>query len=135
MTKEELRAYRGLKLERDKLRGIIKDLEAVMYNPRGQRLDGMPRSGSGTGGSVVENIAIKHAELLETYQQKEAELLAAMQRIEDAIDALEPTERTVIRLYYVEGLTWEEVAVAMSYCWRHVHRIHGYALEKLRATE
>lgn len=134
MTKEELRAYRGIKLERDKLRGIIKDLEAVMYNPRAQRLDGMPRSGKGAR-SGVESIAIRHADLLEEYRKKEADLLSAMQTIEKTIESLEPTERAVIRLYYIKGLTWEEVAVEMSYCWRHVHRIHAQALEKLRAAE
>lgn len=135
MTKEELRTYRSLKLERDKLRNLIKNLEAVMYKPRVQRLDGMPRSGAFAGSSVVENIAIKHADLLETYQQKETELLDAMQKIEQAIELLDPTERTIIRLYYVEGLKWEEVAVELCYSWRHVHRIHGVALEKLKATE
>ncbi len=134
MTKEELRSYRSIKLEMDKLRGIIRNLEAVMYNPRGQRLDGMPRSGSGTG-SGVESIAIKHAELLEAYRRKEKELLEAMQKIEQAIDSLDPLERTLVRLYYIDGLKWEEVAVEMSYCWRQVHRIHAAALEKLKATE
>lgn len=135
MTKEELRTYRSIKLERDKLKQLVKNLEAVMYKPRVQRLDGMPRSGAFAGSSVVENIAIKHADLLETYQQKEAELLDAMQKIEKAIDVLDSTERTLIRLYYIEGVTWEEVAVQLGYSWRHVHRIHGFALEKLKATE
>lgn len=134
MTKEELRAYRGIKLERDKLRGIIKDLEAAMYNPRAQRLDGMPRSGSGAR-SGVESIAIRHADLLDEYRKKETELLSAMQAIEQAIESLDPTDRTVIRLYYIKGLTWEEVAVEMTYSWRQVHRIHARALKKLRAAE
>lgn len=134
MTKEELRAYRGIKLERDKLRGIIKDLEAVMYNPRAQRLDGMPRSGSGAR-SGVESIAIRHADLLETCHRKEKELTKAMENIERAIEVLDPLERTIVRLYYIKGLTWEEVAVEMSYSWRHVHRLHSAALEKLKASE
>ena len=134
MTKDELRTYRGIKLERDKLRGLIKDLEAVMYNPRAQRLDGMPRSGSGAR-SGVEGIAIRHADLLETYHRKEKELTKAMENIERAIEVLDPLERTIVRLYYIKGLTWEEVAVEMSYSWRHVHRLHSAALEKLKASE
>lgn len=134
MTKEQLKEYRSIKLERDHLADMIKEMEATLYAPRSQRLDGMPRGGSSPG-SMVETAAIKHAELLDRYQQKVAELSAALVDIEKAIEVLEPRERTLIRLHYAEGLTWEEVCVAMNYSWRQVHRIHAKALETLRSKE
>lgn len=134
MTKEQLKAYRSIKLERDRLADMIEELEATIYGPKAQRLDGMPRGGSRPG-SVTEESAIKHAELLGRYQQKVAELSAALAEIENAIEVLEPRERTLIRLHYAQGLTWEEVCVAMTYSWRQVHRIHAKALETLKATE
>lgn len=134
MTKERLRKYRDIKLERDKLAAMIDEVEAVLYGPRAPKLDGLPHGGSAPG-SVVEEAAVKHAELLEKYRRKVEELTAALALIENAIEVLEPRERTLIRLYYAQGLTWEEVCVAMSYSWRQIHRIHGAALEALKARE
>lgn len=133
MTKEQLRAYRDIKLERDKLATMIEEVEAVLYSPRSQRLDGMPRGGSAPS-SLVEEAAIKHTELLERYRQKVSELSSALVEIENAIEVLEPRERTLVRLYYAQGLTWEEVCVAMNYSWRQVHRIHAKALERLKSA-
>ncbi len=131
MTKEQLKAYRAIKLERDKLAAMVEELEGTLYGPKAQRLDGLPRGGSGTS-SAVEDAAIKHAELLGKYQQKMAELCDALAEIEKAIETLEPRERTLIRLHYAQGLTWEQVCVAMSYEWAQIHRIHAKALEKLK---
>ena len=131
VTKERLKAYRNLKLERDQLGAMIEELGAKIYSPKTQSLDGMPRSGSGPG-RPTEDAAIKHAELLEKYRQKVTELTEALIEIERAIEVLEPRERTLIRLHYAQGMTWEEVCVAMNYSWRQIHRIHAKALEALR---
>ena len=131
MTKEQLKAYRAIKLERDKLAAMVEELEGTLYGPKAQRLDGLPRGGAGTH-SAVEDAAIKHAELLGKYQQRMAELSAALAEIEKAIETLEPRERTLIRLHYAQGLTWEQVCVAMRYEWAQIHRIHAKALEKLK---
>ena len=134
MTKEQLRSYRDIRLERDKLEKLIEELEATMYSPATSNTDGTPRGASGPS-RPVESAAVKHTELLERYKQKEAELAEAMLDIENAIDTLEPRERTLIRLYYAKGLTWEQVAVTMSYSWRQIHRIHSAALEALKNKE
>lgn len=133
MTKEELKTYRSITLERDRLLIMIEELEAQMRSPKSQRLDGMPHGGSAPG-SVVESLVVRHTELLDRYHQKVAELTAAAGEIETAIEVLEPRERTLIRLHYIQGLTWEEVCVAMAYSWRQVHRIHAKALETLKGA-
>lgn len=130
MTKTQLRSYRSIKLERDNLNRTIKELEAVIYSPRAAQINGQPHGGSGTS-SVVERAAIKHAELIERYHHKTAELTEAMAEIEEAIENLSPTERTLMRLYYIDGLTWEVVCCEMNYSWRQVHRIHSRALASL----
>lgn len=134
MTKEQLKGFRSIKLERDRLLLMIEELEAQMRSPKSQRLDGMPRGGSSPS-SPVENLVVKHTELLERYYEKVAELTAATVEIEEAIERLSPRERTLLRLHYIEGLTWEEVCVAMSYSWRQVHRIHAVALAMLKGEE
>jgi DNA-directed RNA polymerase specialized sigma subunit len=48
------------------------------------------------------------------------------------IDSLtDERSRQVLTAYYLEHLTWEQVAVHVGYSWRHVHRIHGEALQEL----
>lgn len=39
--------------------------------------------------------------------------------------------QTVLQLYYVDVLTWEEVAVRMHYSWRWVMKLHGKALQEV----
>ena len=96
---------------------MIEELEAEMKGPRSQRLDGMPRGGSAPS-NPVENLVVKHADLIERYQQKVAALTEAVREIENAIEILDHRERTLIRLHYIQGLTWEEVCIAMNYSWR-----------------
>lgn len=127
MTKAQLRAYRDIKLERDRLEAMVAALE---YGPSGLRLDGMPRSGK--IGDPTGSQAIDHTQVRDLYKQKVAELDQAIVEIEAVIECLEPRERTLIRLYYIEGLTWEEVCVSMSYSWRQIHNIHRKTLEKLK---
>ena len=134
MTKEQLKAYRDLKQESEDLKLRIVALERDIYSPRSPRLDGMPRGGSGENYVLCEQIDEKD-KLLRLYQETEAELNRQLFAIDIAIKKLEPRERRLIRLYYMDGLTWEKVAVAMDYSWRQVHRIHGEALEKLREEE
>lgn len=131
MTKERLRSYRALQLERDKLLRDIKELEVKLYGPTGQRLDGMPRGGSGNN-DALDNLLDKKSKLERQYWEKVTALTEEIEAIESAIERLDPRERTLIRLYYINGLTWEQVAVEMSYSWRQVHNIHGKALEQLK---
>lgn len=127
MTKAKLRAYRDIKLERDRLEAMVARIE---YGLNGLRMDGMPRSGKVSDPTGQQ--AIEHTRVMDLYMQKAAELDKALLEIEAAIECLGPRERTLIRLYYVDGLTWEEVCVAMTYSWRQVHRIHAQALEQLK---
>ncbi len=134
MTKERLREYRDLKKELEQVRQKVEALEAALYAPKTQRLTGMPSSPP-SGGNAVENLASKHMELLEYYRAKEKEMAAEQLAIERAIESLDYQERTLLRLYYIDGLTWEEACVVVHFSWTHVHRIHGNALKKLKDQE
>lgn len=76
-----------------------------------------------------------------------ARILDAESRVSDDLEMLEATEREVIRtikdvqdgtlsalLYerYINGKTWEQIAVLMNYTYRRVTQLHGKALEKIR---
>lgn len=138
MTKDELktwlRSYRAKKLEADHLASLIESMEAKMYHPKAVRLDRVGGASSSEGGGSPERLAIKHIEMVDKYREKLADLRAEQMLIETTIEQLEDeTERDLMRLYYMEGLTWEEVAVAIHFGWRHTHRIHSRVLAKLSA--
>lgn len=133
MTKERLRKYRDLSKELEQIAEKVEALESALCSPKIQRITGMPSAPSGKNSK--EDLTIKHMELLEYYQEKKASLMGEQLAIEKAIEALDYRDRTVLRLYYIEGLTWEQVCVLVNYSWRQVHNIHSAALMKLGKDE
>ena len=129
MTKERLRNYAILKEERNQLRRQLEELEAALYYPKIQRLNGMPSAPSKE--NALELMVARHAELQEKYEAKIAEMNAEMLLIEEAIEALDSTARMLLRYRYLECLKWEEVCVKMNYSWMQTHRIHANALKQL----
>ena len=129
MTKERLRNYAILKEERNQLRRQLEELEAALYYPKIQRLNGMPSAPSKE--NALELMVARHAELQEKYEAKIAEMNAEMLFVETAIETLEPTARMLLRYRYLECLKWEEVCVKMNYSWMQTHRIHANALNQL----
>lgn len=127
--KKQLHSYRDIKAEREQIAQELERVEALMTGPRGTNWDGMPR-GSGQGDPIL-NMVAQHIQLQERYRVKMTELAAAQTSIEDMIETLEPMERKLFRHRYIEGLTWEEICVAIGYSWRQTHNIHGKALDKL----
>jgi DNA-directed RNA polymerase specialized sigma24 family protein len=130
--KKRLYSYVNLQRERQQ---IIEERERILarLEPGAQNLDGMPRN-QGKGDALANGVAAA-ADLLTLYEAKAYELAKAQKDIERMIEGLEPVERMLARFRYIEGHTWEEVCVDMSYSWRQVHRIHGRILDKLVAAE
>lgn len=130
MTKDELKKYQAIKQEHKQLNDRLWALELELDAPGSPRLDGMPLNPSGDKNPIARKVAAK-LELLELYKKKTEELDAALLAIEKAIDALGCTERTLMRYHYIDGLTWEEVAVKIGYSWRQTHRLHAKALRQI----
>lgn len=127
--KERLHSYIARERERLQLEQELQELESSMTSPRIQALDGMPK-GSGSGDPLT-GILSNYLELQERYMEKLQSSVAAQTEVEKMIEGLEPTERTLLRCRYIEGLVWEEVCVRMSYSWRQTHRLHSKILDKL----
>lgn len=130
MTKEELREYRMLALEKKEIEQQIGTIEVQLYNPKIQQVTDMPK-GPGDGKSM-EDVAIKHMELLEMYQDKLVSIAELLHKMETEFQRLPARERVLARSRYVYGMTWEEICVEMHYSWRQVHRIHANVLRLLR---
>ncbi len=135
MTKERLRQYQQLKIEKERLEEKLEELESAMTSPRIQKLDGMPQ-GQPHGGSLMDMLVEQHLTLKAMYASKLRELNDTLLDIEAAIESLtDATERNLMRLRYIDGLKWEELTIAIGYSWQQTHRIHARALEKLRGQE
>ena len=103
MTKEQLREYRQIKKELDAMEVLARKIE-------------------------------RHStpELQDRYDQQREKLAAELLRIEQAIETLGATERTLMRLRYIDGLSWQAIAMRINYSWQQTHRIHARALIKIK---
>ena len=132
MTKEELKQYKHIKRELKKLEETYQRINEDLYGPRTSDLSGMPKSQPVEGFNPADAKIDDKDEIRKMYARKKEELEAALLAIEKAINTLEPSERTVLRLHYIDGLKWEQVCVEGFFSWRTAHRIHARALEKLK---
>lgn len=132
-VKRRLYRYLDLKRERDQIAEELKTAEGDATSPSSPNIDGMPRA-SGYGDAMVGRVS-EIINLRELYERKRDEISEAMLAIENAIEGLEPVERTLLRYRYIYGMTWEQVSVAMNYSWRQTHKIHARALDKLAMQE
>ena len=91
------------------------------------RLDGMPH-GSPDPKDLSEIVSLADR-LFDRWQKLLTKKHAALSAITDALERMpSETEKTLLMLRYISGLTFEQVAVEMGYSWRHTLRIHGQAL-------
>jgi DNA-directed RNA polymerase specialized sigma24 family protein len=82
MTKDELRQYRSIKVEISQIERRIRELERL-----------------GRNDDVTQP-------LRDVYRQKLIELIEGQLRIEKVIEGLDPTERELMRLRYLDGKEW-----------------------------
>ena len=107
MTKEQLRQYRSIKIETSQIERRIAELEGCGHYDLTDSLRTL-------------------------YRQKLEELVEGQLRIEKAIEDLNPTERELIRLRYIDGADWNDVAETIHYEWAQTHRVHARALAKIK---
>ncbi len=83
------------------------------------------KDGTGEGGSAI-------ADITNNAQGRISEYLSKSGQVEQTINALQNTKhREVLKLKYIDGYTWPEVAERMHYDERQCRRIHAVALERL----
>ena len=79
--------------------------------------------------SLEFNIAQREEEL----KQEVADFNDKCNEIEQAIQTVpEIFLQTILRFYYINGLTWEEVADETGYDVRHIRRLRDEALDTLQ---
>lgn len=127
--KEYLRSYRrAIKREQD----ILDEIQRLRLDKMFPSVvnDGMPH---GSSHSDLSDYAAILDEQIDLLKEERLEKVRCYQKIERQIRQMQnEDEQEVLRLRYILGMKWEEVAVKMDYSWRQIHRIHSAALLNLK---
>ena len=128
--KEILLQYRAAEREEKRL-----ELEIQRWRSRAEKMTsgyGGTPSGGGDGRSL-ENTMAHIDDLTRQLSDQRDRLVTLRRNIGTAIDSVSDARlRELLRLRYIEGLTWGKLTVVMGYDdLRWIYRLHGRALEQL----
>jgi DNA-directed RNA polymerase specialized sigma24 family protein len=132
IKKSKLKQYINLVREIDRLEAEKMQILAKLQAPP---LPEKLLCGKGQVSDPVGNAAVKLVKISNMIDTQLDKLIDLRQEIEQAIANLEPSERHLMRLRYIDGKRWEEIAVEMHYSIQHVWRLHGIILKKMRDYE
>lgn len=122
-----LRRYREAAAEQDRLMAEIARWRSLAERVS-PTLSGMP---AGSGGPARMIAAVERMDELEAELAEQiVERVATRREIGQAIDRL-PDERLarLLRLRYIDGMTWEKIAVQTDMTYQWVCQLHGKSLE------
>ena len=122
-----LRRYQEAGAEQDRLMGEIAQWRSLAEKVS-PTLSSLPKGGGGPGRmiSAVEHINALEAELADQIVERvtiRREIGQAIYRVQD-----ERLSR-LLRLRYIDGMTWEKIAVQMDMTYQWVCKLHGKSLE------
>ena len=109
--------------------GELEDLAHALALQAMQSLDEMVGAGDYDAGTMLDLIPDGGKPSPEEQMERDAE----RELLAHAVDALPETERTVISLYYYEGLTLKEIGQVLGVTESRVCQIHGKAMLRLKA--
>ena len=93
-----------------------------------------PRGGGSIYGKTEEILA-KIVDLEKEIDADVDRLISIRDNIKAIIEAVEDDrERLLLQYRYLDGRTFEEIAVQMHYSWRQIHRLHSKALTNLKMS-
>ena len=131
MTTEQakiwLKSYRFLLKEAERI-----EEELQYWQSKSQKItrELSAQSFGGANQNQVLNSVEKIIELEETLKQKHTDLIKRKTEIEKTIDALQnETYRLILKLKYINGNNWEQIAVKLDCTYRWVLYLHGQALQ------
>ena len=97
---------------------------------KGQSFDGMPKSPSNDNQTeemnikAIDRISELYQEIERLYKEQE-ELIKAIESLDD------PVENIVMRLFYIDGMTWNEVEAKLRYSRGAIQKIRKSAFGNL----
>ena len=92
--------------------------------------------GGGGSGSPIERPMDKVLEIDVEINREIDEMQIARKEIRETLNQLEDENLKLLMEYrYIDGMTWEQIAVKMHYGFQWVCKLHGRALNRLRIKE
>ena len=92
--------------------------------------------GGGGSGSPIERPMDKVLEIDIEINREIDEMQIALKEIRETLNQLEDENLKLLMEYrYIDGMTWEQIAVKMHYGFQWVCKLHGRALNRLRIKE
>jgi len=130
--KDFLNRYRDNEREIRRLRNEIQRWKDSAY------ITSVKYTGAGGGTDGQDKLQVNVERLVRLQNRLTAQMRARIQlrgEIEDAIESV-PDDRLqlLLRYRYIEGLTFERIAVELNYSWRQTVRMHGRALSELKMS-
>ena len=136
MTNQEKKAYLLRYRTADaEINDMLREKERIMsrLTRMTSSISGMPHGG-GESDKLTDGVS-KLIDLDKEIDGRVDALVDFRREIEGKISALDSDmQRRLLKLRYIDGMTWERVAVEMGYERRQICRIHGYALMSLNVT-
>lgn len=127
--KEYLKSYRKALRREQRILDEIQCLRLDKMFPSIVQ-DGMPH---GSSQEDLSGYAATLDEMIEDLKKERLEKVKIRKKIEQSIRNLEEEdEQEVLRLRYINGLVWGEVAEEMGFSTRRATQIHGNALLNLK---
>ena len=121
MTKDDLKKYTETKREIEIIEDKLEYLKEKKTSINSMIITDMPK-GTFSDNDRFGQLLVQIEELTELYKKK----------IENVINELDdPLQRNIMRLRYLQGLSWEKICVEINYRWRQTHKYHSEALKKI----
>lgn len=126
MKRQDLQDFRKMIIERTSLKNQIDELDTQI-----QRI--IPSYGAQPRGGKSADAAdrlLKLIELKKDYEKKNANITVRQKEIEAVISQMtDPVERTVLRLRYINNMSWTDIQIAINYERAQTFRIHTKAIK------
>ncbi|MCW2277746.1 sigma factor-like helix-turn-helix DNA-binding protein [Heliophilum fasciatum] len=135
MTKQQLQEYYWLRKNIHRLERRIGELKTVAERQTSQTSKDQERRASGGASDRVGNAVAEYVSIEAELQSKIQSLHTDTVAIEKAIAVLPSREQYLIRIRYIDLMTWKQIAADMECSWPHVHRIHSNALKLLAEND
>lgn len=126
--KQRLKALQYINIKaKSKHQEIISLKSSIL---RGQQFNNMPKSENSSNRSEELNVLIidkseqLYREIQELYRERD-ELVQVIESLDD------PVENIVMRLFYIDGMTWNEVGAKLKYSKGAIQKIRKSAFENL----
>lgn len=132
--KELLNGYIKAKKRFDRISDTM--LEVMSYATKiTPLLSDMPKGGNGSG-NKIERAIERLDSLAGDLEEQAVRMRESMKQVQSAIQTVpDETLQLLLELRYINGYTWEQIAVKMDYSYQWVCTLHGRALNQLNPKQ